>query len=494
MLLIFVGIKLFLPNLVGDLYRYFGGRDVQIAQVDELTVVYPVETPSLEVTNLRPEVWLRLVNIYEPLVKVDKDYKIVSSLALSWGLINEKTWEFNLRPNVVFHNGKNFEVKDVVASLGRANMYKGSLTSQFLENIERIEIDDMLTFRIVTKDPDPLLLQKLSLIFIIPENFKDEGLEVPIGTGPYAFSSWENGEMNLVQNPYYWGGLPKFNKVKLLSIEDKSKRVSKLVNNGADLVYFVPYDGVDLLREKGLSITTVPELAVNFLLMNTDGYYLGTVAERRALSYAINTGELVNSLGEFVHTVNQFVSTGIFGFSPKIEDREYDKVRAQALINDAELDGKTIRIHLPIGLELLGEQIRHNYSDLGVKPLISYLSGEDFLKSIETRNADIYYLGYKSDLGDSADFLRVVAHTDGEFNLANFSSEKVDYLIESSFTELDSRRRRDLLQETMEILMNEEFIGVPLFENEIVMASRKWLSIPPRLDGMIYFDELIINK
>jgi peptide/nickel transport system substrate-binding protein len=67
-------------------------------------------------------------NIYEPLLRRNKDLKPEPALAVKWGMVSPTTWFFDLRPNVKFSDGTPFSADDVVFSLNRANG-KGSSAS-----------------------------------------------------------------------------------------------------------------------------------------------------------------------------------------------------------------------------------------------------------------------------------------------------------------------------------------------------------------------------
>src|SRR3984957_9701887 len=60
-------------------------------------------------------------NIYEPLVRRDKELKLEPALAVKWGQIDKNSWFFDLRPNVKFSDGTPFTAADVVFSINRAN-------------------------------------------------------------------------------------------------------------------------------------------------------------------------------------------------------------------------------------------------------------------------------------------------------------------------------------------------------------------------------------
>jgi peptide/nickel transport system substrate-binding protein len=58
--------------------------------------------------------------VYEPLVDFNSSYEIEPALAVGWHLIDDSTWQFDLRQGVRFHDGAKFTSQDVVFSLNRA--------------------------------------------------------------------------------------------------------------------------------------------------------------------------------------------------------------------------------------------------------------------------------------------------------------------------------------------------------------------------------------
>ena len=493
----FVSSQLFLQKPIRAVSDFFIELVYSEDEVTDrvLTVVYPNDVNSLEPTLFVPDVRQRLVNMYEPLVKSDENFSMEPALALSWGLIDELTWEIYLRPDVVFHDGTSFEANDVVASINRARNYESSTLKDIVASIEKITVIDNFTLRISTEEPDPLLLQKLSQVFIIPFEYEKNEFETPVGTGPYVFSEWDPGnEMVLKRNQGYWGVDPKFLEAKLISKTDKSERVNLFLKGGADLISFVPYDAIDAIVERGFEISSVPSLEVQFLLFNNKSSYLSDLNARRAVSMVINPAQLAKELGgEYVKPVNQYVSTGVFGYSSAIEEHDYNPVMAEIIAWENNLEGITLKLHLQKGLDVLGEHVRKSLADIGINVVVSYLDGAEFFDSLFLGDADIYFFGFNSDLGDSIDFLKSIVYSDGDFNVIGYKSDRVDHLIDLALTELETFRRSTALNEAMEVIVQEDYVGVPLIEYETVYATNEKIDINPRLDGLIYFNELIVN-
>lgn len=480
----------FLASVTDFLYQ----RGVEVVEIPHLKIIYPDDLQSLEPTLTDPVVRQRLNNIYEPLVRPDRDLTMRPALALSWGLLDSTTWDFILRPNVVFHNGSSFSAEDVVSSLNRAISHENSQLVGLLSSIKEIEVVDNLRIRIKTHRPDPLLLQRLASVLIFPSEYENEDDFAPVGTGAYKFSEWERGD-RIILNRFdkYWGASAKFERVSMFSRVNKNERVMMFLNGDAHFLAFVPFDAVDVLEERGFEIVGIPSLEVQFLIFNMESSVLDSAEKREVVRLAVDRAEFAEILGAHAHVVGQFVSNGVFGFNPDIEHVEADIEKAGILAEELGLKGRTVTLHLPKGLTVLGEHVRTKLNSIDINVLVSYLEPADFFESIVAGEADIYFMGFRASRGDSADFLDVVVHTDAEFNVAKYSNEEVDLLIENSFTEMDPALRIADLQEVMRIIVEEDVLGIPLFEYDTLYSFVRDIEFKPRIDGFIYFDDLKIK-
>lgn len=491
-LFVFLIIQLFLKDQYQAFFSESDQKNVVEKQADLLTVVYFNEATSLEPAMQLSDIREKVINIYDPLVKPDRDLKMRSALALSWGLIDDLTWEFNLKPNVFFHDGSSFDAADAVVSINRVLNWPTSDLSDFLSIIEKVEAFDDLTIRVKTKKPDPLFLNKLSTVLMIPAEYEGEELQSPVGTGPYKFQKWEKGKgITVTAFDGYWGKKARFKEVRLISVFDKNERVALLINGQADLLTYIPFDAVYYLKQQKMQIAAMPSLEVAFIAFNVSSKTMSDVNFRKAISLALDTRSFVAGLGDYARLVSQFVSNGIFGFNPNIPEHKYDQKLAKKLIEEGGFADRTLIFSLPKELELLGEFVRTSLQAVGLNAVISYVDYGKYYDELKSGKSDIYFLGFKGDLGDSGDFFNQFVASDAELNITKYKNERVDDLIASSLVELNLEKRRNYLQEIMKIIVEDDVLGLPLYEYETVYAFNNRIDFKPRIDGFVYFDDVI---
>ena len=122
-------------------------------------------------------------NVYETLIDMDPDGKLVPMLAVSWKVVEPTVWEFKLRQNVKFHDGADFTAKDVVASIDRIRGIKGSVgpLAPFVQDIASSEIVDPYTIRFKTTAPAPTLPYQLLRVFILSSGNAATTAEIDAG-------------------------------------------------------------------------------------------------------------------------------------------------------------------------------------------------------------------------------------------------------------------------------------------------------------------------
>ncbi|MEV4310834.1 ABC transporter substrate-binding protein [Actinocrispum sp. NPDC049592] len=181
-----------------------------------------------------------LTNVYEGLVKLDTQGRIVPLLAKSWTVsADRKTYDFELQPNVTFTNNQPFTASDVKFSIERVKTaWTISLKSK-MDVVDRVEVVDPTHARVVLKRPSNNWL--FDMTTRVGAMFSQSGVadlaNTPVGTGPYMFSSRKRGDSIVLRaNPDYWGRKPAYATVYLKYFKDPTALNNALLSNGIDVI------------------------------------------------------------------------------------------------------------------------------------------------------------------------------------------------------------------------------------------------------------------
>src|SRR5882672_9850446 len=110
------------------------------------------------------------MNMYEPLIRRDRNLKLEGALATEWSNINPTTWRFKLRQGVKFHDGTPLTVEDVLFSFQRAVAPGSDLAAQLSAVKEAKKIDDK-TVDFITDGPAPILPNYLVAVAIMSKTW-----------------------------------------------------------------------------------------------------------------------------------------------------------------------------------------------------------------------------------------------------------------------------------------------------------------------------------
>ena len=329
-----------------------------------LTVAMPVIFTShvaTQTTNFATRV---TQNIYDRLIERDwlggSDGGGIApkpALATAWKQISPTVLELTLRPNVKFHNGETMTAEDVAFTLSAERLWgpKPSEPFSFASTIGAVEIVDPLTVRIVTKQPDPVLVQRLmtQMSMVVPKkHYLEVGVDkfgqAPIGTGPYKWSKLVPGEyLQLSAFDEYWGGKPPLEHINYRVVPETSARIAGLLTGEFDITTSVPPNQVAVIqRDRATEVRSTQVENVHLLMFRsaTPGRPVHDKRVRQAMGHAIDRQLLVDRLWNGLTTVPTTVSWPYLGdyYDAARKPRAYDPQRAKQLLDEAGYKGEQI--------------------------------------------------------------------------------------------------------------------------------------------------------
>ncbi|MFH1012419.1 MAG: ABC transporter substrate-binding protein, partial [Candidatus Peregrinibacteria bacterium] len=403
--------------------------------------------------------------------------KIIPALALSWGTVTPEVWEFKLRRGVFFHDQTIFNAKSVVESFQEARALGGELRP-YLNTIDSMEAVDDYTIQVRTHASDPLLLSRLTKFYISRPDH--------VGTGPYKIQDEQSSDvLKLTVFTDYWGLRPAYRDVTYTVMEGQVERRIDFENGKIDILASVLRDQALELPQEQLKNNF--GLEVNFLMFKMDDALMGQRHVREAVRTLFDPAKIEAIGNYFVRSASQFVAPGVFGYNPAIPLFEFDEAKVPKNLFGSRLERMTLD-YLET-YETLSEYLIERLEAAGFSVKPNPLPPQELLDRIRRNESQVFLVGWQAEDGDAGGFLDTFIHSQGEFNGGRYKNETVDALIEASRQELDPTQRLAMLQEIM-LKIDEDIIGVPLFESSRIYAVKHDISWAPRMDGLVLAAEV----
>ena len=268
-----------------------------------LVVCQPAEPPGLDPTANTAAAIDRVVfsNIYEGLIKVDRDGQFVPGLATKWEVSPDgKAYTFALRQGVKFHNGEPFNAQVAKWNIERATAETTvNAHPEYFRGIEKIETPDDHSLVLHLKDVDALFIAHMAEgdAVMLPLKGYENAKSNPIGTGPFKFVKWVRGDrVEMVRFEGYWNsGLPHLDNVIFKFIGDASAQIAALKAGDIDVVGYIaaPESAMELSKDKRFKVyagTTTGEVIMS---TNNKAKPFDNKLVRQAVAYAIDRQAVV---------------------------------------------------------------------------------------------------------------------------------------------------------------------------------------------------------
>src|SRR5271167_4592414 len=463
------------------------------------------------------------MNMYEALLRRDRDLKLEPALATEWSNIDPTTWRFKLRQGVKFHDGTPFTVDDVIFSVRRATAPGSDLAGQLATVKEVKKVDDN-TVDFITDGPAPILPNYLAGIAIMSKAWceahnttsaamlKDEesyATRNANGTGPFMLKDRQPAVRTVLdKNPNWWGIKQQpidVDEVVFTRIENAATRVAALLSGELDMVYNVPPQDIERIKKtQGMKIWETPELRTIFLGMDQSRDELlesnvkgkNPFKEKRirqAFYQAIDEDAIKTKVMRgFARPTALMVGPGINGFDPALDKRyPYDPAGAKKLIAEAGYpDGFEVGFDCPndryVNDEAICQAVVAMLARIGVKVnLLAQTKAKYFAKiNAPGYQTSFYLLGWTPTPLDTLHMLSNLTQTrskdfrDGAWNEGGYSNPSLDQLIKQIEVELDGEKRNELISKALSIV-KEDYAYIPLHQQIVVWASRDDVDLAP---------------
>lgn len=442
--------------------------------------------------------------IYDGLVKLDKNLHIEPALAEYWEISADKTvYRFFLRRGVKFHHGSELKADDVKFSLERLlsketnspyyqffiNRVDGAL--EFREgktdHVEGYKVIDDYTFEMHLTKPFVSALYLMSMHFckVIPrEKTIQEGRDFfrrPSGTGPFKFDFWvrttklDIAGIRLKRNPDYFAGQPYLDGIEfcsLFTLDHFTNReidaIPILSKRLLDSEYQLFEDGPMTHYFLGLSCRIPP---------------LNRASVRKAISYGFDKLAIVEAAKDVKYlrkATDNYIPSGLPGFFLPQEGESYNRAKAKEMLEREGFssEGRFPRVTVYFAMprtdlkNKIYRELRDQLKEMNIDSHLEFYDSPQELS--QNREPYLVFIEREMNIPDPEDMVRPLFYSKSIFNVFGYENPKLDKLLQMAEVEISWKKRISLFH-TIEEVLFEDVPAIPLFSHQNRVAMQPYV-------------------
>ncbi|QXO18524.1 MULTISPECIES: ABC transporter substrate-binding protein SapA [Vibrio] len=458
--------------------------------------------------------------IYDTLIKLDPETHLpVPNIATEWDVNSSGTeYIFKLRDGVQFQTTRWFSptrtltAEDVVFSFRRIidttnpyhNVHSGGYPwfagidfSNLLVDVQALD-DHTVKFTLSRADNSFLSNIATTHAVILSEEYahqlelKDEKPMLdshPVGTGPFYLDEFQMHDLvRLRRHGGYWNGPANMEQVVFDISQRGTGTLAKLLRDECDVLSSPISSQIPIIeKQANIVLDAKPAMNVAFIAVNTSHPGLRDVRVRKALNFAINRQNILDSVyygtGSIAYNILPPTS---WAYNRDNVQVRYDRNYALALLREAGFEsGLELSMSVPIepraynpSPRKTAELIQSNLADIGVTLHLVPEDRLDRTELAERSHIDLFLTGWSGDTGDPDNFLRPLLSCDSNragLNVAMWCNADFDFLLDLALEVERPRYRLNLYRQAQNIL-NQEFPVIPIAHGMQFKAYNKTLT------------------
>ncbi len=435
--------------------------------------------------NYTLQEWQLLIDTHDGLVQFKRvggaaGTQLVPDLATSIPTPTDggKTYTFQIRKGIKFSNGQVMKPSDFVRTFerqftvpGPTSFYSGIVGASackpsHCDLTKGVVADDSaytLTIHLTAADPEFLDKLALPFAYVVPGNtsFKLTGNNVPPGTGPYMWQSYNpNSQAVLVRNPYFkqWSadaqpaGYP--NEIIEKYGLPISEEVTEVENGSADEVFdgdIIPSDRLNELNSPKYAnqVHVNPLTADWYMALNTKRPPFNNLQARQAINYAADRNAYVKIGGgtSLAQPTCQILPPNFPGYKPycpytagtdHTKWTGVDLAKAKQLVQQSGTKGMKVVVNSATDetSKALAEQMVNDLNAIGYKASTQLLTGSIQYPYVQNSKNNtkwnVAWSAWYQDYPAASDFLNVLLGcgsihpgSDASPNIAEFCDQAI---------------------------------------------------------------------
>lgn len=428
--------------------------------------------------------------IYNSLLRADERGHLQPELAKSWRMLNERTYLFELRADVRFHDGKPLSAEDVRYTY--ASMLDPKLRSPkrgLLKPLAAIDVLDAHKVRFRLEAPHAPFQEQFTL-GIVPRDAPgaEASSSAPAGSGPFMLESIDAGDkVTLKAFANYWEGKPSLAGVVFRIVPDALVRVLEFKKGAIGFMQNdIEPDVLPWLKDNtGAAVAAHEGTTFQYIGINLTDPILRERKVRQALAHAIDRDGMIRHLLKgMVIPATGLLSPLNWAFDETVAPWPYDPQKAKRLLDeagypDSDGDGPRPRFRLSFkttNIDLrrrIAEALKQQLAEVGIDLEIRSYEWGTFYSDVKKGNFQLFSLAWVG-IADPDIYYQIFhsasAPPDGD-NRGRYHNPLVDRLLEDGRSINDAARRKIIYGRVQKILADDlPYVPLWWWKNVIVRS------------------------
>lgn len=435
---------------------------------------------------------LTQLGVVETLVRAAPTGQGMPGLATSWQQIDPRTWRFQLRPGVSFHDGAPLTPNAVVTALRYVSSVAAPPRAIKGVGLQAVS-DGPDAVRVSTANPDPILPLRLSspnTAILAPSAYQATGPPTPLrtGTGPFVLTDVQAAQSAMVVRwSRYWGTHPALATAQARFIPDPMARATALRAGDVDVAQGIPETALpELAAVSQIKVVSYPLPRTVSLYTNLTSPVLADPRVRRAIEQAIDRPALATQvLGGSATAASDVFGAGVPWGDPATPPTADPGATKRLLAQAGYGPGKPLTLRLwsyPARAELptLATAVQAMLKAAGIESSIRVAEYNTLEPDLLAGQYDLFVLSrsYLTDIPDAAGFLFSDYTCAGSYNLNRYCSPAFDALVRSLSQTTGAAERQQLFRSAA-MQLNRDIVGVPLVHSQARVGMRNVTGFVP---------------
>ena len=419
------------------------------------------------------------------LLEYDEKLDLVPGLAESVEVSpDRRTYTVRLRPDLRWEDGRPLTAEDVAFTIRTLVDPKTPALSRksYWEGLDRVEVDDGRTARVVFKEPYAGRIQAFNLPLLPAAAYQGTDVNTnprnraPLANGPYRLGRWEAGRtLELVRNTQYVGERAGPEMIVFRVVPENAAAFQALLAGELHEMR-VTYEQKTRL-EADASCSARPllfdELGYSYIGWKNDHPLFSSPKVRRALTMLIDREAIARTLyGGLARPATGPIPPGLWPYDPSIEPWPYDPKKAAALLDEAGFrtgtDGVRRRgserfafsLLLGAGSELqrqITEVVQQSFRTAGIEMTIRPMEWAAFASKVDAGDFEAAILAFSLDPNpDLSVYWHSSQRAPNGWNTSGYANPKADALMDRLRTTFDRDEARRLYAELLRVIHEDE--------------------------------------